>query len=373
MLQSHVQDTWVTPTATEESAVDVRDAVTGDLVCHVSSEDLDVEGAFAHARRVGGPALRDLTFHQRAALLDALAAAVRARREELYALSARAGATLTDARYDVDGGIRVLRDYADRARAELPDAPYLVEGPAERLARGEDFLGVHLCTPSPGLMLQVNAFSFPVWAPLEKLAQAVPAGVPGVVKPATPTAYLTAQLVRIVTDAGVLPPGTPQMVVGSVRPALGLLRKQDVLSFTGSPPPPGRCARTRTSWPAPSGSTPRPTPSMPSSWPRTYGPARPSHLGRRSETSWDEETGAGRLVFPNGTGSLTATEGALLLAVESDAGHLALLEDVVGRHLVRFGTKDELVVEWHRDTGEPGTTRRNDSARQHLDRHRSDG
>ena len=234
MLQSFLQDTWVTPTVTPASAVAVRDAVTGETVCHVSSEGLDVAGAFAHARRVGGPALRDLTFPQRADLLDAVAAAVRARREELYVLSVRAGATLTDARYDVDGGVRVLRDYAARARAELPDAAYLLEGPAERLARGEDFLGVHLVTPSPGLMLQVNAFNFPVWAPLEKLAQAVLAGMPSVVKPATPTAYLTEHLVRIVAEAGVLPPGALQMVVGSVRTALDLLHEQDVLSFTGS-------------------------------------------------------------------------------------------------------------------------------------------
>ncbi|MEW2398276.1 phenylacetic acid degradation bifunctional protein PaaZ [Streptomyces sp. NPDC046862] len=234
MLKSYLQDTWATPTATPDSAAAVRDAVTGETVCHVSSEGLDIAGAFEHARRTGGPTLRALTFHQRASLLDEIAAAVRARREELYALSTRAGATLTDARYDVDGGIRVLRDYADRARAELPDAPYLVEGPAERLGRGEDFLGVHLVTPSPGLVLQVNAFNFPVWAPLEKLAQAVLAGMPSVVKPATPTAYLTEHLVRILSEAGILPLGTLQIVVGSVRPALDLLYEQDVLSFTGS-------------------------------------------------------------------------------------------------------------------------------------------
>ncbi|WP_330292641.1 phenylacetic acid degradation bifunctional protein PaaZ [Streptomyces sp. NBC_00576] len=234
MLQSQLQGTWVTPDATPDTATGVHDAVTGDLVCHVSSQGLDVVGALDHARHLGGPALRALTFHQRADLLDAVGAAVRARREELYVLSARAGATLLDARYDVDGGIRVLRDYSARARTELPDAPFLVEGPAERLARGDDFLGVHLVSPSPGLMLQVNAFNFPVWAPLEKLAQALLAGMPTVVKSATPTAYLTAQLVRIITDAGVLPPGALQLLVGSARPALDLLREQDVLSFTGS-------------------------------------------------------------------------------------------------------------------------------------------
>ncbi|MFJ9899962.1 phenylacetic acid degradation bifunctional protein PaaZ [Streptomyces sp. NPDC091280] len=234
LLESHLQDTWVAPTAADPAVVDVADAVTGETVCRVSSAGLDLAGAFGHARQVGGPALRALTFHQRADLLEALATAVRGRREELYALSARAGATLDDARYDVDGGIRVLRDYAVRARAELPDAPYLVEGPAERLTRGEDFLGVHLVTPSPGLMLQVNAFNFPVWAPLEKLAQAVLAGMPSVVKPATPTAYLTEHLVRIITDAGVLPAGALQLVAGSVRPGLDLLGEQDVVSFTGS-------------------------------------------------------------------------------------------------------------------------------------------
>jgi oxepin-CoA hydrolase / 3-oxo-5,6-dehydrosuberyl-CoA semialdehyde dehydrogenase len=234
MLQSYLRDAWVSPASTDNSAVDVRDAVTGDVICRVSSKGLDLEAAFQHARSAGSPALRDLTFHQRADLLDAVAVAVRARRTELYALSTRAGATLGDARYDVDGGIRVLRHYADQARTKLPDTTFLLEGPAERLGRGEDFLGVHISTPSRGLVLQVNAFNFPVWAPLEKLAQAVLSGMPTVVKPATPTAYLTEHLVRIITDAGVLPPGVLQMVVGSVRPALDLLREQDVLSFTGS-------------------------------------------------------------------------------------------------------------------------------------------
>lgn len=110
-----------------------------------------------------------------------------------------------------------------------------MEGPAERLGRGEDFLGVHLVSPSPGLMLQVNVFNFPVWAPLEKLAQAVLAVMPSVVKPAIPTAYLTEHLVRIVTDAGVLPPGALQMVAGSVRPALGLLGADSVNAIVLAP------------------------------------------------------------------------------------------------------------------------------------------
>ena len=234
MLQSYLHDSWASPSATPDRAAAVHDAVTGDEICRVSAEGLDIPGALEHARRVGGPALRDLTFHQRADLLDAIAAAVREHREQLYTLSSRTGATRLDARFDVDGGIRVLTDYTKRARAELPDATFLIEGPAERLARGEDFLGFHLCTPAHGLVLQVNAFNFPVWAPLEKLAQTVLAGMATVIKPATPTAYLTERLVRIITEADVLPTGALQMIAGSARPALDHLSEQDVVSFTGS-------------------------------------------------------------------------------------------------------------------------------------------
>jgi oxepin-CoA hydrolase / 3-oxo-5,6-dehydrosuberyl-CoA semialdehyde dehydrogenase len=233
MLPSYLQDSWVSPDVPTDMAVALHDAVTGDEICRVSADGLDIPAALDHARRVGGPALRELTFHQRAGLLDAVAAAVRAQRDQLYALSTRAGATPLDAKFDVDGGIRVLRDYA-RARSELPDATFLIEGPAERLARGDHFLGLHICTPAPGLMLQVNAFNFPVWAPLEKLAQTVLAGMPTVIKPATPTAYLTERLVRIITEADVLPTGALQMIAGSARPALDHLGEQDVVSFTGS-------------------------------------------------------------------------------------------------------------------------------------------
>jgi oxepin-CoA hydrolase/3-oxo-5,6-dehydrosuberyl-CoA semialdehyde dehydrogenase len=234
MLASYLKDSWVTPDCNPASASPVHDAVTGEEICRVSAEGLDVPGALVYAREHGSRALRSLTFHQRAGLLEAVADAVRERREELYELSLRAGATPLDARFDVDGGIRVLRDYAARARTELPDAPFLIEGPAERLARGEDFLGLHLCSSPRGVVLQINAFNFPVWAPLEKLAQAVLAGVPSIVKPATPTAYLTERLVRIVAEADIVPTGALQMVAGSVSKALDALGEQDVVTFTGS-------------------------------------------------------------------------------------------------------------------------------------------
>jgi oxepin-CoA hydrolase/3-oxo-5,6-dehydrosuberyl-CoA semialdehyde dehydrogenase len=232
VLQSYLNDAWTSPLGT--SGTHVLDAVTGEIVCELSTEGLDLAQAMAHARTVGGSTLWALTFHQRADVLDAMAAAVRARREELYALSARAGARLDDARFDVDGGIRVLRDYADRIRSTWPDALHILEGEAEQLTRSDQFLGQHLLTSSLGLVLQVNAFNFPVWAPLEKLAQAVLAGSPSVIKPATPTAYLTEHLVRILVESGALPAGSVSLLSGSARSSLDALEEQDVVSFTGS-------------------------------------------------------------------------------------------------------------------------------------------
>ena len=149
-----------------------------------------------HGRTVGGPALRELTFHQRAALLKALGGHLREHREELYAVSARTGATLFDSKFDVDGGIGVLLAYASKAKRELPNDTVYVDGAVEPLGRGGTFLGQHICTPLHGVAVQVNAFNFPVWGPLEKFAPAFLAGVPSVVKPASPTAFLTAEARR---------------------------------------------------------------------------------------------------------------------------------------------------------------------------------
>lgn len=95
--------------------------------------------------------------------------------------------------------------------------------------------------------------------------------------------------------------------------------------------------------------------------PNRYAKQLAAHLGRKVETNWDEEAGVGTLTFGMGSATLTAVPGALRLAVEGDTEHLDRLEDVVGRHLVRFGSKDELVVAWQRDSGEPGTVQRNDA------------
>jgi oxepin-CoA hydrolase/3-oxo-5,6-dehydrosuberyl-CoA semialdehyde dehydrogenase len=231
LLRSYVQGGW--HTAPDEGRP-LFDAVTGDELARLSSTGIDFAAALEHGRRVGGPALRELTFHQRAGLLKALAGHLREHREELYAVSARTGATLGDSKFDVDGGIGVLAAYASRGRRELPNDTVYVEGPVEPLGRGGTFVGQHVATSLRGVAVQVNAFNFPVWGPLEKLAPAFLAGVPSLVKPASPTAFLTAELVELIVGSGLLPEGTLQFVAGGVGDLFDHLTEQDSVAFTGS-------------------------------------------------------------------------------------------------------------------------------------------
>jgi oxepin-CoA hydrolase/3-oxo-5,6-dehydrosuberyl-CoA semialdehyde dehydrogenase len=230
VLRSYVGGSWFAPA--EGRAV--HDAVSGEQIAGVSSAGIDFGAALAYGRGVGGPALRELTFHQRAALLKSVGLMLREHRDELYALSARTGATKADARFDVDGGIGALLSYASKAKRELPNDLIYVEGAHEPLSKGGSFLGQHILTSRPGVAVQINAFNFPVWGPLEKLAPALLAGVPSLVKPATQTAYLTARLVELIISSGLLPDGSLQLVAGSAGDLLEHLTEQDSLSFTGS-------------------------------------------------------------------------------------------------------------------------------------------
>ena len=230
-LRSYVNGSWASPAA---EGTPLLDAVTGERIDTISSVGIDMRSALDYGRRVGGPALRDLTFHQRAAILKALGLHLREHRPELYALSARTGATLADAKFDVDGGIGVLASYASKGRRELPDDTVLLDGDAEPLGRGGQFLGQHILTPRRGVAVQVNAFNFPVWGPLEKFAPAFLAGVPSLVKPASATAYLTARLVELIVGSQLLPEGAVQLICGGVGDLFDHLTDQDLLSFTGS-------------------------------------------------------------------------------------------------------------------------------------------
>lgn len=233
ILPSYLRGEWWTPEHEGDAAV-VRDASTGEEITRVSTEGLDLAGALEYARTVGQASLGKLTFHQRALLLKQFALALTERKDELYALSARTGATKADSWVDIDGGIGVLFAYSGKGRRELPNAQVYVDGPVESLSKDGSFLGRHVYTRLPGVAVQINAFNFPVWGPLEKFAPAFLAGMPSLIKPATPTGYVTEAMVRILVDSGLLPEGSLQLVSGSVPTLFEELRLGDVVGFTGS-------------------------------------------------------------------------------------------------------------------------------------------
>ncbi|HMC91762.1 MAG TPA: phenylacetic acid degradation bifunctional protein PaaZ, partial [Allosphingosinicella sp.] len=213
---------------------EVESAVSGDTIALTGSQGLDFEAMLRHARRVGGPALRRMTFHERAWMLKDLANAIMARKEELYELNYETGATRTDGWIDIEGGAGTLFSFSSKGRRELPNARVLVDGAMEPLSKGGTFVGQHVYTPLQGVAVHINAFNFPVWGMLEKLGPTLLAGVPAIVKPASATGYLTEAAFRIMIEAGVLPPGALQLIMGGVGDLFDHLTLQDVVSFTGS-------------------------------------------------------------------------------------------------------------------------------------------
>jgi oxepin-CoA hydrolase/3-oxo-5,6-dehydrosuberyl-CoA semialdehyde dehydrogenase len=230
-LESWVAGRWRT---SDDEGLPLLDAATGVEVARLPTTPAPVTEALEHARAVGGPALRALTFQQRATILKELGLHLMERKEELYELSFATGSTRRDSAIDLDGGFGTLLAYASRGRRELPDGNVLVDGPVEQLGRGGTFVGRHVLTPMRGAALQVNAFNFPVWGMLEKLAPAFLAGVPSIVKPAPQTAYVTERCVRQIADSGLLPEGALQLALGDTEGLLDGLTGQDLLSFTGS-------------------------------------------------------------------------------------------------------------------------------------------
>ncbi|GMU70274.1 MAG: putative phenylacetic acid degradation protein PaaN [Steroidobacteraceae bacterium] len=230
-LMSHVAGRWQ---AGAGDAQPLRDATTGQVIAEASSAGIDFAAMLAHARQVGGPALRALTFHERAAALKRLAQHLSGLKEEFYVLSFATGATRADSWIDIDGGLGTLFAYASRGMRELPDGHVYVDGDPERLSKSGGFVGQHICTPRAGAAVHINAFNFPVWGMLEKLAPTLLAGMPAIVKPATATAYLTELVFRRIVESGLLPAGAVQLVCGGVGDLFDHLTGQDVVSFTGS-------------------------------------------------------------------------------------------------------------------------------------------
>jgi oxepin-CoA hydrolase / 3-oxo-5,6-dehydrosuberyl-CoA semialdehyde dehydrogenase len=230
-LQSFAAGQWQAGT---RNLVALRDATTGAVVANSSADGLDYLAMLEHARKVGGPNLRKLTFHERAGLLKALAKRLGDYKDEFYNLSYATGATKNDSWIDIDGGMSTLFVYASKGARELPNSHVYVDGNVEALSKTGTFIGQHIYLPLEGAAVQINAFNFPVWGMLEKLAPALLAGVPSIVKPATATSYLTEQVVRRIIESGILPEGAIQLICGGVGDLLDHLDCQDVVSFTGS-------------------------------------------------------------------------------------------------------------------------------------------
>src|SRR5690606_13525960 len=197
------------------------------------STGLDFGQMMDYARSVGGPALRRMTFQERGLMLKRLALYLTARKEEFYEVSWATGATRADSWVDIEGGIGNLFANAS-LRRQFGDQSFYVEGDTHRLSKNGTFLGAHIMTPKRGVAIHINAFNFPVWGMLEKIAVNLLAGMPAIVKPATLTSYLTESVVRAIIDSEILPLGALQLIAGSAQGILDYVQLEDVVTFTGS-------------------------------------------------------------------------------------------------------------------------------------------
>ena len=230
IYQNYVQGSWVNG---DGDGVPLYNAITGEQIGTCSSEGLDYAAILDYGRTVGGPALRKMTFQERGRMLKALALHLISIKEKFYTLSAATGATRIDSWIDIEGGIGNLFANAS-LRRQFPDLPYYVDGAAAPLSKEGSFIGHHIMVPKRGVAVHINAFNFPIWGMLEKVAVNLMAGVPAVVKPSEYTCYLTELMVREIIDSKILPDGALQLVCGLGRGIIDHVDNQDVVTFTGS-------------------------------------------------------------------------------------------------------------------------------------------
>lgn len=230
-LESYVCGEWFPG---QKEGQQLLDAATGEPVAWIDSSGIDFAALLDHGRKRAGPALRAMTFHERAGMLKALGLALMEQKEEFYTESFRTGATRSDGWVDIEGGIGTMLTYASKGRRELPNARVLTDGDVELLSRDDSFSAQHILSPLQGVVVHINAYNFPVWGMLEKIAPTLLAGMPCVVKPASQTAYLTELVVRRIIETGILPEGALQLICGSVGDLLDHVTGQDAVTFTGS-------------------------------------------------------------------------------------------------------------------------------------------
>lgn len=229
-LKNYAEGKWVT---SDKGGSELYNAITGEVIYTASSEGLDFGGMMDYARKVGGPVLRKMTFQERGRMLKALAFHLLEKKKYFYEISAYTGATKADSWVDIEGGIGNLFANAS-LRRQFPDETYYVDGEAAKLSKEGTFIGHHIMVPKEGVAIHINAFNFPVWGMLEKIAVNLLAGVPAIVKPATLTSFLTEAVFEEIIKSGILPEGSLQLICGSARGILDTVETGDVVTFTGS-------------------------------------------------------------------------------------------------------------------------------------------
>jgi oxepin-CoA hydrolase/3-oxo-5,6-dehydrosuberyl-CoA semialdehyde dehydrogenase len=229
-LKSYAQGQWFEG---EGEGAPLYHAINGNLIGHATSKGLDFNEMLQFGRHVGGPKLRQMTFHERGRMLKALALHLYGIKDKFYPISYQTGATKLDSWIDIEGGIGNLFANAS-LRKKFPNETYYVDGEAAALSKGGTFIGHHIMVPKEGVAIHINAFNFPIWGMLEKVAVNLLAGVPAIVKPATLTSYLTEAMVQEIIKSEILPEGSLQLISGSARGLLDHVDSQDIVTFTGS-------------------------------------------------------------------------------------------------------------------------------------------
>ncbi len=229
-VKNYICGQWVAGEGEEQK---IYNAITGDQIGAVSSKGLDFDAVLKYGRTTGGSKLRKMTFQERGRMLKALALHLLSNKEKYYQISALTGATRVDSWIDIEGGIGNLFANAS-LRRQFPDLPYYIDGVAAPLSKNGTFIGHHIMVPKEGVAVHINAFNFPVWGMLEKIAVNLMAGVPAVVKPSSSTGFLTEAVVQDIVASGILPEGSLQLISGSARNLIDYVKSSDVVTFTGS-------------------------------------------------------------------------------------------------------------------------------------------
>jgi len=229
-VKNYILGNWVPG---DGNGMELHHAISGEMIGTCSSEGLDYADIMEYAKSKGGTALRKMTFQERGRMLKALAFHLLEKKKVFYGLSAATGATKIDSWIDIEGGIGNLFANAS-LRRQFPDLPYHVDGVTAPLSREGSFIGHHIMVPKRGVAIHINAFNFPIWGMLEKIAVNLMAGVPAIVKPSEYTCYLTELMVKEIIDSGILPEGALQLVCGKGRGIIDHVTCEDVVTFTGS-------------------------------------------------------------------------------------------------------------------------------------------